>query len=160
MQSEAKNHEIFHSLEFLRKHHQPMLCRISEFLWISVPFILAHNLNQRVYWLSYACPTIVLGVWGSNFVALVSWHSSWRAVRLFWRNYTWGASFIPGSDLYDEILDSEGHLIKGCRIFRSLRESWCIWMWEEHESWGQNVSCVIKSGGLRWFSPPAIDGLV
>ena len=34
------------------------------------------------------------------------------------------------------------------RIFRSLRESWCIWMWEEHESWGQNVSCVIKS--TRW----------
>lgn len=59
-------------------------------------------------------PPLCVGCVGSNFVALVSWHSSWENCiqGLFWRNHTWGASFIPGSDLYDEILDSEVTLSK------------------------------------------------
>ena len=91
-----------------------MLSRISEFLWIRVPFILAHIELESLLVILHLSHHCVVGVWGSNSVALVSWHSSWENCiqGLFWRNHTWGASFIPGSDLYDEILDSEVTLAK------------------------------------------------
>lgn len=53
-----------------------MLSRISEFLWIRVPFILAHIELESLLVILHLSHHCVVGVWGSNSVALVSWHSS------------------------------------------------------------------------------------
>lgn len=146
----------------LRKDCQPMLCRISEFLWIRVPFILAHIELESLLVILHLSHHCVLGVWGSNccfsFLAFKLRELYSRAVlkepHLRSLLHTWIWFVWWDSGLW-------GHLIKGWE-FLGPWEGVGVFACERNLNLGARTWAMLSNpqDGLWWFSPPAIDVLV